>query len=322
MSVEDNQGNSRQISVLGCTASSDLVHNNTVKDYIRDALSPNTMLAYQSDLKHYYGWGGVIPSSPEMVAQYLVDHADSLSMATLSRRMVAIAKAHTMQGHPSPTQSDVVQLTLKGIKRKHGKPQRQVSALLKEDIISMLNIMPENTKGIRDRALLLIGFCGAFRRSELVSLATNDIEFVTQGLIITLQRSKTDQSGTGRKIAIPYGRGLVCPVKSLQAWLGTLPQDDNPMIFRPIDKGGNIADTTLTPHAVAVIIKSYAKTIGLNPAKLSGHSLRSGLATSAAQSGVPSHKIRQQTGHKSDVMLSRYIRDGGLFTDNASGAIF
>lgn len=321
MPVEDNQGKSRQISALGCMVSSDLAHN-TVKDYIRDALSENTMLAYQSDLKHYYGWGGDVPSMPNMVAQYFVDHAEALSMATLSRRMVAIAKAHTMQGYASPTKSDVVQLTLKGIKRNHGKPQRQVSALLKEDIISMLNIMPDNVKGIRDHALLLIGFCGAFRRSELVALTINDIEFVTQGLVITLQRSKTDQSGQGRKIAIPYGRGLVCPVKSLQAWLDTLPKDDNPIIFRPIDKGGNIANTSLTPHAVAVIIKSYAKTIGLNPAKLSGHSLRSGLATSAAQNGVPSHKIRQQTGHKSDVMLSRYIRDGGLFTDNAVGAIF
>jgi site-specific recombinase XerD len=299
-----------------------LSRDSSVDDYIRDALSENTILAYQSDLKHYYAWGGVIPSSPDMVAQYLVSYADSLSMATLSRRMVAIAKAHTIQGHASPTNSDVVQLTLKGIKRKHGRPQRQVSALLKEDIISMLNIMPDTTKGIRDRALLLIGFCGAFRRSELVTLYKNDIEFVSQGIIITLQRSKTDQSGAGRKIAVPYGRGLVCPVKSLQAWLDVSKGDDDGAIFCPIDKGGNIGGTSLTSHAVAVIIKSYAAKIGLNPVKLSGHSLRSGLATSAAQSGVPSHKIRQQTWHRSDMMLARYIRDGGLFTDNAAGAIF
>lgn len=115
--------------------------------------------------------GGSIPSSQDMIAQYLVDHANTLSMATLSRRMVAIGKAHTMQGHPSPTQSDIVQLTLKGIKRNHGKPQRQVSALLKEDIISMLNVMPHNKKGLRDRAMLLVGFCGAFRREKKEMIA-------------------------------------------------------------------------------------------------------------------------------------------------------
>jgi integrase len=324
MTVGDNHGEIRMKHVPKCRAGNGLTEykRSEITDYIRDALSSNTLKAYQSDLKHYSLWGGIIPSSPDRIAQYLVDHANALSMATLSRRMVAIGKAHTMQRYPSPTQSDIVQLTLKGIKRNHGKPQRQVSALLKEDIISMLNIMPDIPKGTRDRALLLVGFCGAFRRSELVTLTTSDIEIVPQGMIITLQRSKTDQSGQGRKIAIPYGRGLICPVKSLQAWMDLLPDDDNPTIFRPIDKGGNIADTSLTPHAVAVIIKSYAEQIGLNPAKLSGHSLRSGLATSAVQSGVPSHKIRQQTGHKSDIMLSRYIRDGDLFTDNAAGAIF
>lgn len=292
-----------------------------VQSYVRDALSENTLIAYQSDLRHFKAWGGIVPSTPEIVASYLTHYAQELSMATLSRRLVAVGKAHTMQGYPSPTVHDLVTLTMKGIKRRHGKPQKQVSALMKEDIVSMLNVIPDTAKGIRDRALLLIGYCGAFRRSELVALTCNDIEFVSQGIIITIQRSKTDQSGEGRKIAIPYGRGLICPVQSLKSWLKLL-EDQSGAIFRPIDKGGNIAMQAITSHAVAAIIKHYAAKVGLDPAKLSGHSLRAGLSTTAAQNGVPSHKIRQQTGHKSDTMLSRYIRDGGLFTDNAAGSIF
>ena len=299
----------------------EMAENSQIKNYISSALSENTLLAYKSDMNHFYKWGGLIPSSSDIIAQYLVDYAQELSMATLSRRLVAIGKAHTMQGYPSPTAHDLVTLTMKGIKRRHGKPQRQVSALMKEDIVSMVNVMPDTIKGIRDRALVLIGYCGAFRRSELVALTCDDIEFVSQGVIITIQRSKTDQSGEGRKVAIPYGRGLICPVKSLKDWLDQLP-DQSRAMFTPIDKGGNINDTPLTPHAVAVIIKSYAAKIGLDPSKLSGHSLRAGLSTTAAQNGVPSHKIRQQTGHKSDAMLARYIRDGGLFTDNAAGSIF
>lgn len=293
----------------------------TVGEYIRQSASENSLKAFRADINHFVAWGGTIPSPPETIAEYLVAHADVLSIATLKRRFATLSKAHQMQGLPSPVQSEIVKMTLRGIQRVHGKPQSCASPLLKEDLISICGQIQATTKGIRDRALLLTGFCGAFRRSELVSLKTEDISFTQQGAIITLQRSKTDQIGEGRKIGIPYGRGRICPVKSLQAWMDMLDKK-NRAVFRPVTKGGEIAEHALSGSAVSAIVKHYAKMIGLDPSEYSGHSLRSGLATSAAMHGVSSWKIRQQTGHKSDTMLSRYIRSGDLFVDNAAGSLF
>lgn len=290
----------------------------TIRYYIEESLSVNTRMAYRKDMDHYRSWGGIIPSAPEVVAQYLSFHAESHSIATLCRWLVSIRKAHTMQGHTDPTKSDFVKLTLKGIKRVHGKPQTQAAPILKEDLVVMLSHCPDTPKGKRDAALLLIGFCGALRRSELVAVKTNDLEFNNQGLILTIPRSKTDQSGDGRKIAIPRGRGKICPVRSVQSWLVHSSARDE-FIFRAISKGGIVSHAGLSDRAVSDIVKYYANKAGLNPEKYSGHSLRAGLCTSAAQHGISSWKIRQQTGHRSDSMLARYIRDGNLFEDNAAG---
>jgi integrase len=176
------------------------------------------------------------------------------------------------------------------------------------------------TKGIRDRALLLIGFAGAFRRGELVSLTVADIEQAKQGLIVQLRFSKTDQEGRGRKVAIPYARGAVCPVLAYQHWLEVAKITEG-AIFRGVNRHGAISDAAITPQAVAIVVKSRAQAVGLDPRKYAGHSLRSGLVTSAATLGVSSWKIRQQTGHKSDSMLARYIRDANIFIDNAAGAV-
>jgi len=208
---------------------------------------------------------------------------------------------------------------LRGIRRTHGSAQRQVAPAVKEDVLSMVAALT-GIKGTRDRALLLVGFAGAFRRSELVSLTVADIEQAQQGLIVTLQRSKTDQEGRGRKVAIPFARGAVCPVLALQQWIAVAGITEGP-IFRGVNRHGQIADAAITPQAVAMVVKERAQAVGLNAANYSGHSLRAGLVTSAAQLGVSSWKIRQQTGHKSDAMLSRYIRDAGLFVSNASGAV-
>lgn len=291
--------------------------NAGIQEYVNSALSPNTLKAYRCDLEHYMSAGGTIPATPGQVAAYLSTYAPTLSIATLQRRMVSIAKVHTMQGHTDPVKSDLVKLTMRGIRRIHGKPQVQVSPILKDDLIVMLSHCPDNLKGKRDQAILLLGFCGAFRRSELSALRCNDLEFVSQGIIINLPRSKTDQTGQGRKIGIPKGRGRICPVGSVGFWLEQSGIESGPL-FRPISKGGVIGDEQLSDRAIADLIKHYAGKAGLNPEKYSGHSLRSGLATSAAQNGVSSWKIRQQTGHKSDAMLARYIRDGDLFADNAA----
>ena len=291
----------------------------SVSDYLRASLSNNSRRSYRSDLTQFIAWGGTIPASPELVATYLAAHADKHALATLSRRLVSIGKAHAAQGLPTPTDAELVKAILRGIRRTHGSAQRQVAPAVKEDVLAMVAALT-GIKGTRDRALLLIGFAGAFRRSELVSLTVADIEQAQQGLILTLQRSKTDQEGRGRKVAIPFARGAVCPVLALQQWIAVSDITEGP-IFRGVNRHGQIADAAISPQSVAMVVKERARAVGLNSANYSGHSLRAGLVTSAAQLGVSSWKIRQQTGHKSDAMLSRYIRDAGLFVSNASGAV-
>jgi len=254
-----------------------------------------------------------------MVAQYLAAHAGQHAVATLARRLVSIGKAHTTQGMSLPTDNELVRATLRGIQHTHGSAQRQVAPAVKEDVLAMVANL-NGVKGVRDKALLLIGFAGAFRRSELVSLTVADIEQAKQGLVIHLRRSKTDQDGRGRKVAIPFARGAVCPVVALQEWLETSGISEGP-IFRPVNRHGAIADAALSAQAVALVVKERAKAVGLDPERYAGHSLRAGLVTSAAQLGVSSWKIRQQTGHASDAMLSRYIREANIFVDNAAGAV-
>lgn len=291
----------------------------SVSKYIHAALAENTRKGYQSDLSHFLSWGGSIPASAEQVSQYLVAHAELLSPATLSRRVVSISRAHTSRSMESPTKSDLVKTTLRGIKRIVSTKQRQVEPVLKSSLLDMVAGL-EGIKGCRDRTLLLLGFAWAFRRSELVGLKYSDIEFVEQGLVVHLRKSKTDQEGEGRKIAIPYARGSVCPVLALKEWL-KLSEISEGALFRPVTRHGRIENTTLSTQAVAIIVKERAKAIGLDATKFSGHSLRAGLVTSAVQAGVSTWKIRAQTGHKSDAMLNRYIRDARLFIDNAVGAI-
>ncbi len=290
-----------------------------VADYIRASLSHSSRRAYRSDIEHFQRWGGLIPSPPELVAHYLANHAGVLSAATLARRLVSISKAHTTQGYPSPARDDLVRATLRGIRHTHGSAQRQVAPAVREDILSMVAGL-QGVKGLRDQALLLVGFAGAFRRSELVSLQLSDIEWVQQGFIAHLRFSKTDQQGIGRKVAIPYARGASCPVRALQSWIEVAGISVGP-IFRSVSKGEAVSQAGLTPQAVALIVKERAKAVGLDPRNYSGHSLRAGLITSAAKLGVSNWKIRQQTGHKSDAMLGRYIRDANIFVDNPAGAV-
>jgi site-specific recombinase XerD len=227
------------------------IQSHPVRNYIRAAVSKNTQRAYRSDLRHFRAWGGSIPATDHAIAEYIAAHGSTLSVATLVRRLAAISKAHTTQGLSSPTSSELVRMTLRGIRRMHGKPQRRVAAAIKSDVLAMIEGLGARLKDTRDRALLLIGFAGAFRRSELVGITAADIERTAQGIVITLPRSKTDQDGEGRRIGIPYARGRSCPIKALDGWL--------------------------------------------------------------ASSG--------QTGHASDAMLQRYIRDAELFVGNAAGAV-
>lgn len=292
--------------------------SDSISRYISASIADTTRKAYRTDLADFVRWGGSIPCSPEMIAAYLIDRADNLSPVTLARRLVAIGRAHASQQLTDPTKADIVRSVLRGIKRTNGMAQRQVSPVLRENLLAMLPMMT-GTKGLRDRALILLGFAAALRRSELVALDYTDLAFVSEGLVVHLRRSKTDQTGEGRKIGVPYGRSAACPVKAVQLWLEHAQISSGP-IMRSVKKGGGIGGQ-LSDHAVATIIKSYAKAIGLNTDNVSGHSLRSGLATSAAKAGIAMHKIQQQTGHRGLQMLTRYIRDGELFINNAGGIL-
>jgi integrase len=252
------------------------------------------------------------------VASYLAEWAERLAVASLARRVASISRAHTSQGLKSPTRSDLVTGTLKGIRRTYGVAQYQVTPILKEDLIAMVSDL-SGTKGIRDRALLLLGFAGAFRRSELVSLDVEDLEFVDRGLFVTLRRSKTDQESAGRKLAIPFARGPMCPVRATKAWLEYAGITEG-AIFRVLSRHDGVSDTRLSSNAVAAVVKQRARQIGLDPTKYSGHSLRAGLITSAARLGVSVWKIKAQSGHRSEAMVSRYVRDEDLFNNNAAGA--
>ena len=188
----------------------------TIADLVRESLAPNTRAAYLSDLAHFENWGGRIPAEPETVAAYLATHADALSVATLNRRLAALSKVHRSYGMASPTSSELVKSVLRGLKRLKGTAQRRAKPLLKEDLILALDASGGGLRDLRDRALLLIGFAGGFRRSELVGLNCGDVERVRQGIILTLRRSKTDQTAEGRKIGIPLARGRWCPVGVLE----------------------------------------------------------------------------------------------------------
>ncbi len=184
----------------------------------------------------------------------------------------------------------------------------------------MIEKLGDSPRDCRDRALLLVGFAGAFRRSELVAINCTDIERVPQGIIIKLVRSKTDQESLGRRIGVPSAQGPLCPVRALESWLNVSGIVDGPL-FRPVDRHRRVGCDPLSPEAVALIIKRHAAACGLDPARYSGHSLRAGFATSAAIAGVPSWKVREQTGHASEAMLQRYIRRADVFIENAAAKV-
>ena len=291
-----------------------------VQQYLQASLSVNTRRAYANDLQHFLNWGGSIPATSERIASYLAEHAEKLSYGTLSRRVVAIGKAHAAKKIPNPSLSEIVKATLSGIRRTSGRVQRRVRPTLLPQVLEMVKGL-NDTKGIRDKALLLVGFAGAFRRSELVAIRVGDVRYVEEGIVIHLPRSKTDQTGKGRDVAIPAMRGKLCPVKAIKEWL-KLSEIASGAVFRGVNRHGQVLTNALTPQSVALIVKERVSAIGLDAKEFSGHSLRAGLVTSAAINGVSSWKICQQTGHKSDAVMQRYIRDNNLFANNPLGKIW
>jgi integrase len=214
-----------------------------------------------------------------------------------------------------------VRTVAKGIRRVKGTTQRQAAPAVVDVMRQMVRQLPDSLSGQRDRALLLLGFAGAFRRSELVSLTVADVRFTGEGLVVQLKKSKTDQEGEDTRKGIPLGTWPeTCPVRALKAWLKAARITEGP-IFRPVDRHGHIGAQALSGGAVSAIVKKWAGKAGFDEGEFSGHSLRAGLATSAASMGVSDRAIAKQTGHKSRRVLERYIREGQLFRDNAAGSV-
>ena len=298
-----------------------------VRDYVSQAKATNTLRAYAADWRHFLAWcrergDAPLPAAPFAVSLYLAELADRARVSTLIRRISAISQAHQLAGFKSPTSDAMVRTMMAGIRRANGTAQHGKKPILTEDLRRMIERLPDSFQGTRDRALLLVGFAGAFRRSELVGLDVADLEFHREALVVvTVRRSKTDEEGQGRRVGIPYGsHPETCPVRATQDWVEMLEGASGPL-FRRIDRHGHIGKARLSDKAVALIVKRSAEAAGLAASDLAGHSLRSGLATAAAAAGVSERAIMAQTGHRSIATLRKYIREGSLFLENAASKV-
>jgi site-specific recombinase XerD len=296
------------------------------REFARQSKAANTLRGYRADWRDFCAWCeghglNALPSTPEAVASYIAECAARLKVGSIQRRLNAIAEAHKATGLESPTVSGMVRNTLKGIRRVIGTAASQKAAALTQDIRAMVAVTDSGLIGLRDRAMILLGFASAFRRSELVGLNFEDCAFSKEGLTVILRRSKTDQDGQGRKVGIPYGSNPgTCPVRTVQAWLEAAAVTSGP-VFRSISRHRRVQLGRLSPADVARVVKKLAERAGLDAAKYAGHSLRAGHATAAAIAGASERSIMNQTGHRSVQMVRRYIRDGSLFRENSAGKL-
>jgi site-specific recombinase XerD len=295
---------------------------------IRKARAANTLRGYSSDLADFERYcqsrgATSLPADPAVVADYLTSlQGAGFKAATINRRLAAIAFGHRLARQPDPTKDAVVRENASGIRREIGAPQRQARAFSTADVRAMVIACPANLIGSRDRALILLGFGGGFRRSEIVALHVEDVtEDVTpgqEGLRVRIIRSKTDQEAKGREVGIRRGRApLTDAMAAVADWRAAAGISTGPL-FQSVDKGGHVGGR-LSDRAVALILKVAAKRAGLDPEAVSGHSLRAGLATSAARAGATPEQIMSQTGHKSAAMVARYVRAGGLLGSSNVG---
>jgi site-specific recombinase XerD len=296
--------------------------------FMEAAKAENSRRAYRSDWHQFEQWcrsHGLVclPATPETVALYLTALAADHKPASLQRKLTSITKAHQAAGFPTPAgmQHAVVSETLKGIRRKLGTAQPGKEPLLTADLLAMLDSLDEGLMGIRDRALLLAGFAGGFRRSELVGLDVEDVTETTDGLVIRVRRSKTDPEAKGISVALPYGStAATCPVRSYRAWMAASAIQAGPA-FRSVDRHGRVGQGRMNAGSVARLIKRAAEAAGRDPASYAGHSLRAGFATQAFLNGAAEVSIMRQTRHKSLNTLRKYIRDRSLFRDNPAAKL-
>ena len=294
---------------------------------LKNSKANNTVRAYKSDFNDFglfcaqNGFKSV-PSEPKIISLYLTYlSTKDIKMSTLKRRLVSIGVIHKLKGHYLDTKHPLIVENIMGIKRRKGSIQKAKKPILISNLKKIINVIDqqkkEEIKKYRDRSIILIGFSGGFRRNEIVSLDYDDLDFVPEGLKINLRRSKTDQFGEGFTKALPYfDNSQYCPVASLKNWLEISKINSGP-VFRRFVKGSKLSENRLTDQTVALLIKEYLNLTGIDSKNYSGHSLRSGFATSAAESGVEERSIMAMTGHKSTEMVRRYIKESNLFKNNA-----
>ncbi len=291
------------------------------QEYLRHSKAANTRKAYTGDWHHFQEWclahgANPLPASPENVAMYIADIAERMKPSTIQRRLASISVAHQAKGHESPTRTLLVRTTLTGIRRVKGVAKNKTRPVRVGHLIHLAEVLPRNLQGIRDKAIFLIGYAGAFRRSELVDLDVEDIQFEHEGGRIHLRHGKTDQGGVGQIKDINYAvHSANCPVKALKRWIENASIGSGPL-FRPVNRHGHVSQNRLTPQSVAIIVKRVMAALNLDPNQFSGHSLRAGFVTDAIKNGIQSQVIRRVTGHKSESMLAEYFREADTFDYN------
>jgi site-specific recombinase XerD len=298
---------------------------------LQNSKAINTVRAYKSDFKDFglfcaqNGFKS-LPSEPKIVSLYLTYlSTKDAKMSTLKRRLVSIGVIHKLKGFYLDTKHPSIIENIMGIKRRKGSIQKGKKPILISNLKALINVIDEKIneeiKKLRDRTIILIGFSGGFRRNEIVSLDYDDLDFVPEGVKIDIRRSKTDQFGEGSVKALPYfDNPKYCPVMSLKKWI-SISEINSGSLFRRFLKGSKLSEKRLTDQTVALLIKEYLQLAGIDSKNYSGHSLRSGFATSAAEAGAEERSIMAMTGHKSTEMVRRYIKEANLFKNNALNKI-
>lgn len=299
------------------------------QDYRTRAKSLNTMKAYRCDWAHFESWcsnSGIeaLSATPDIIAGYVADIAASFRTGTVERRLTAIRHVLRQAGQSGYRDDPALRETVNGIRRANGTHQQGKSAISIALLRAMVERLPSSTAGLRDRALLLLGYAAALRRSEIVGLDVDDVEEAPEGLILHIRRSKMDQTGRGEEVGVVFGTSpATCSVRAFRAWLNSSGIKTGP-VFRPIDRHGNVSHLRLSGAAVAQIVQRAALNTGMSAdevARLGAHSLRSGHATAAARAGVPERSIANQGRWKSTRALRQYVRHGSLFVENSSASI-
>ncbi len=305
------------------------LHEETLNN-LKSSKANNTLRAYKSDFKDFgafcvkHGFDS-LPTEPKIVSLYLTYLSKNSKISTLRRRLVSIGMVHKLKGHYLDTKHPIIIENLMGIKRVKGSIQKGKKPILINHLKSIINVIDQQKideiKKSRDKTIVLVGFGGGFRRTELISIDHEDLEFVPEGVKITIKRSKTDQFGEGMVKGLPYfSNELYCPVINLKKWLELSNIKSGP-IFRRFAKGSVLTNNRLTDQSVVLIIKDCLNLAGIENKNYSGHSLRSGFATVAAESGADERSIMAMTGHKTTQMVRRYIKEANIFKNNALSKI-